>query len=146
MHPSSAGLNATASCIQRNRQKALALRTQAGLVSDSRWIVDWTLPSISRPRRAQLNHSASPPRKIVTDECVISEFGVRCIEAINLRGLTWTQYVVGIETVRRAHQALAAKDLVAAGDAARKVVCDVEDHTVAVGDLSIEGQDVLRYG
>src|SRR5262245_20838102 len=49
-------------------------------------------------RQAQRNRSTSPPAKIVTDECVVDEFWIRRIKAIDLSGLTWTQYLVGIET------------------------------------------------
>ena len=43
------------------------------------------------------------------------------------------------------HQALPPQDLVAAGDATVKIVGDVEERAVAIGDAGIERQQIRRH-
>ena len=53
---------------------------------------------------------------------------------------------LGVEAMRRAHEALAPQHLVAAGDAAGEVVGDVEDDAVAVGHHGVERQHLVGHG
>ena len=63
-------------------------------------------------------------------------------DAIDLLALPRAQSLVRVEAPDAFEQALAAQHLVAAGDAAAKVVGDVEEGAVAVGDAAVEREQV----
>ena len=52
----------------------------------------------------------------------------------------------GIEAPQSLHQSLPPQDFMAAGDAAVKIVGDIEERAVAVGDAGVERQQVGRQG
>ena len=66
-------------------------------------------------------------------------------DAVDLLHLAGTEALGGIETPDSLHEPLAAQDFMTAGDAALKIVGDVEECTVAVGDPGIERQQIGRY-
>src|SRR5689334_778420 len=66
-------------------------------------------------------------------------------DAVDLVLLAGAEALVRIEAPQAFHQALAAQDLVAAGDAAVKIVGDVEEGAVAVGDAGIEREQVRGH-
>src|SRR4051812_29844355 len=63
-------------------------------------------------------------------------------DAVDFAQLSRTQTLLRVEAPDALHQALAAQDFMTAGDAAMKIVGDVEQRAVAIGDASIERQQV----
>src|SRR5438093_5804764 len=88
--------------------------------------------------------SAPPPAQVLRHEGVIMPFGVGGVDPINALGLAGAQGFMRVEAMDRGHQPLPAQDFVAAGDAAGEVVGYVDDHTVAVGDQAVDGEDLGR--
>src|SRR3954447_11078653 len=58
--------------------------------------------------------------------------------------LAGAQALVRIEAPQALHQALPSQHLMAAGDAAVKIVGDVEEGAVAIGDAGIEREQIGR--
>lgn len=65
-------------------------------------------------------------------------------DAIDLLHLAGAETLGRIEAPDALQQALPTQDLVATGDAAVKIVGDVEEGAVAVGDAGIERQQIRR--
>src|SRR4051812_6568844 len=86
--------------------------------------------------------SVQPARQVLGDERVVGEVGVLATDAVDRFALARAEPLAGIETPRAREQALAAQHLVAAGDAAMKVVRDVEERAVAVGDAAVEREQL----
>src|SRR5204863_8882108 len=80
----------------------------------------------------------APPLQVGRYERVVIQLGVGGIEAVDGGGLAGAQDFLGVEAMGGAHEALPAQDLVAAGDAAGKVVVDIEEDSIAVGDHAVE--------
>ena len=60
------------------------------------------------------------------------------MDAVDLRTLPRAERLVGIQAPYPFQQPLATQHLMATGDAAAKVVGDVEERVVAVGDAAVE--------
>jgi hypothetical protein len=67
-------------------------------------------------------------------------------DAVDLRHLAGAEALRGIEAPEPLHQPLPPEDFMAACDAAVKIVGDIEEGAVAIGDAGVEGQDVGRQG
>src|SRR5215218_8302511 len=63
-------------------------------------------------------------------------------DAVDLGHLPGAEPLGGIETPEPLHQSLPPQDFVTAGDAAVKIVGDIEERAVAVGDAGIERQQI----
>src|SRR3954453_9921150 len=63
-------------------------------------------------------------------------------DPVDLEHLARAQALPWIEAPDSLHQSLPAQDFVAAGDAAVKIVGDVEEGAVAIGDARIQRQQV----
>ena len=92
-----------------------------------------------------LRRHASHFCKIGGDEIVVAEIGMLTIDAVDLVHLAGAEALVRIEAPDALHQALPPQHFVAAGDAAVKIVGDVEEGAVAIGDAGIEREQVGRY-
>src|SRR3954451_5599499 len=65
-------------------------------------------------------------------------------DAVDLLHLSGTEPLGRIQTPQPLHQSLPPQDFVATGDAAVKVVGDIEERAVAIGDAGIERQQIRR--
>src|SRR5262249_29180318 len=74
--------------------------------------------------------SREPAREIGAHEVVVGEVRIAPADAVELRRLPGAEALVGVEAPDAIEQALAAQDLVAAGDDAVEVVGGVEDRSV----------------
>src|SRR5438270_8059465 len=66
-------------------------------------------------------------------------------DAVDLFHLTRTEPLRRVEAPDALHQALPPQDLVTAGDAAVKIVGDVEEGTVAIGNTGVQRQQFGRH-
>ena len=66
-------------------------------------------------------------------------------DAVDLFHLTRTEPLRRVEAPDSLHQALPPQDLVTAGDAAVKIVGDIEERAIAVGDARIQRQKIGRH-
>src|SRR5437867_5399091 len=89
--------------------------------------------------------SCEPFLQIGGDKGVVAEIGMLVADAVNLLHLTRAEYLGRIETPDSLEQALPPQDFMAAGDAAVKIIGDVEERTVAVGDAGVECQEIGRH-
>ena len=80
---------------------------------------------------------------MVGDERVVGEIGMLADDAIDLGRLTGAQALVRIETPDAFEQALPAQNLVASGDAAMKIMCDIEEGGIAISHARIEREKIL---
>src|SRR2546430_13260016 len=67
-------------------------------------------------------------------------------DAVDLGHLSGDEPLGGIEAPKPLHQPLPPQDFMAACDAAVKIVGDIEERAVAIGDAGIERQQVGRHG
>src|SRR5688572_8965211 len=65
--------------------------------------------------------------------------------AVDLLHLPGAEPLGGIEAPEPLHQSLPPQDFMAAGDAAVKIVGDVEERAVAIGDAGVERQEIGRH-
>src|SRR3954454_20708512 len=65
-------------------------------------------------------------------------------DSVDLLHLSGAESLGGIETPQPLHQSLPPQDFMTTGDAAVKIVGDIEERAVAVGDAGIERQQVRR--
>src|SRR3954451_25121474 len=66
------------------------------------------------------------------------------VDAVDLVLLAGAEALVRIEAPQALHQALPAQHLMAAGDAAVKIIGDVEEGAVAIGYAGIEREQIGR--
>src|SRR5436190_848858 len=86
--------------------------------------------------------SCQPFLQVRRDKGIVAEIGMLAADAVDLMHLARAQAFGGIEAPDAGHQALPAQDLVAACDAAMKIVGDVKEGTVAISDAGIECQEI----
>src|SRR6478672_2675110 len=86
--------------------------------------------------------SVEPARQVRGDEGVVGEVGVLAADPVDRFALPRAQALARVEAPRAFEQTLPTQHLVAAGNAAVKVVRDVEEGTVAVGDAAVEGEQL----
>ena len=77
---------------------------------------------------------------------VVGELGIEVVDAIDRLRLPGTQILGRIEAPAPFEEPLAAQHLVAAGDHAVKAVGDVEERGIALGDGTVEGEQIGRHG
>src|SRR3954468_13683628 len=80
------------------------------------------------------------------DKAVVGEIGMLAANAVDLLHLSRAEALAGIETPQPLHQSLPPQNFMAAGDAAVKIVGDVEERAVAIGEAGIERQQAGRHG
>src|SRR5262245_10969271 len=90
--------------------------------------------------------SVSPAVEVGRNESVVVQLGIGGVEPVYALALARAQPFAWIEAFDRRHQPLPPQDLVAARNAAGKVVVDVEHHRVAIGDKAIERQHLRWNG
>src|SRR6266702_5310981 len=90
--------------------------------------------------------SCEPSLQIGGDKGVVAEIGMLAADAVDLLHLARAEALGRIETPDSLEQALPPQDFMAAGDAAVKIIGDVEERAVAIGDAGIERQEIGRHG
>src|ERR1700704_5338101 len=70
---------------------------------------------------------------------------MRPADTVALPHLAGAEALRGIEAPDSLKQTLPPQDFVTAGDAAVKIIDDIEERAVAVGDAGVECQKVRRY-
>src|SRR5215218_824502 len=66
--------------------------------------------------------------------------------AVDLPHLAGAEALIRIEAPESLHQTLSPQNFVATGNAAMKVVGDIEERAVAIGDAGIKRQQIRRHG
>jgi hypothetical protein len=84
-----------------------------------------------------MSASAEPTFQICGDKVVVTQIAMNTIDPIDLLFLPRAKTFCGIETPDALQQPLPSEDLVAARDAAMKIIGDVEESAVAIRDTAI---------
>ncbi len=79
---------------------------------------------------------------MVGDEIVVGQIRMLVADAVDLLDLAGAEALGGIEAPDTLEQSLPPQNFMTAGDAAVKIVGDVEERAVAVGDAGIERQEI----
>src|SRR3954471_4629759 len=79
-----------------------------------------------------------------SDKGLIAQIGMLATDAVDFSHLAKAETFGRIEAPDALHQSLSPQDFMAAGDAAVKIIADVEERAVAVGNARIERQQVGR--
>jgi len=87
-----------------------------------------------------------PGVAVLVDECVVVEVGVGGVDARDFFGLAGAEGFVGVETPNAFEEALAAENLVEAGDAAGKMIGGIEEGGVGIGDFDAFAEKGWRNG
>jgi hypothetical protein len=83
---------------------------------------------------------------VLGDEGVVAQVGVGGVDAVDFFALAGGEGFVFVEAPDAFEEALAAEDLVEAGDAAGESVGGVEEGGIGVGDLHVEAEEVNGDG
>jgi len=83
---------------------------------------------------------------VLADEVVVVEMRIRGMDAGDFVALAWAERLVGIEAPNTFEQALAAKNLVQARDAAGEIIGCVEQGCVGIRDFDTFAKKFLRNG
>src|SRR5262245_20690188 len=107
----------------RSRSRAAS---RSSLAPSLRLLMSSAVANASSDAKTSSTASVPPAFEVGRDEGVVVQFGIGRIEPVDTRALARAQRFVRIETLDRGHEPLSPQDLMAAWNAAGKVMLDIE--------------------